>query len=172
MTGTLQYVRRRRAVALVMGVPTLVISLCLSAVEVSRVRQPDAPLFITPAAASLADAIASGNALGAYELIRGGQDPRQPIAVRHTVLTGGRSMRVSPLVWAVATERNQIVALLWSVGARVDAATGQRAICLAERLGNDEVARLLRAYGEFGPPGPCPPREAGEPVVPWLTDAE
>ena len=156
-----------------MAAPTIMAALGVSALEAWRVYQPRSPLFVTPLVRSLADAIAIDDALGAYEFIRAGQDPNDRIEVRHTVLTGGRSIRVSPLLWAAALGNDQTLSMLLGFGARIDAPTRRRAMCLAEQLGHDDVARVLTPHGRPSSPEPCPkPQADGAALLGALAEPE
>lgn len=157
---TLREQTRRRLLALLLGVPMLLAASAVAVTEVWRIARPTSPLFMTPPASSFADMIAAGDALRTYELIRSGRDPNEPLIVQHPVLTGGRSIAVSPLMWAVATESNQVVFLLLNTGARLDAATQRRAWCLAGRLGSEEVVQYLEASSPVAAAAPCAPDES------------
>jgi len=147
--------RRMRLLLLLMGTPALLTAFSLGALEAWRVRKPESPLFATPFVYSLADAIERDDVRRAYEFIRAGHGPSDAIAVRHPVLTGGRPLLVSPLVWAAAMNSKQSALMLLGFGARIDRATDSQAACLAEALGHAEMAGLLRDYG-MKPPHPCP----------------
>ena len=109
--------------------------------------QPQAALFAAPFVFSFADAIERNDVDQAYAFIRAGQDPNQPIGVSNPVLTGGRRVLVSPLLWAVATGRRDALLMLLGYGARLDAAIGAEALCLAEALGDGTTAALLQRHG-------------------------
>jgi len=147
--------RRMRLLVLLMGTPALLTAFSLGALEAWRVRKPESPLFATPFVYSLADAIERDDVRRAHEFIRAGHGPSDAIAVRHPVLTGGRTLLVSPLVWAAAMNSKQSALMLLGFGARIDRATDSQAACLAEALGHAEMAGLLRDYG-MKPPHPCP----------------
>jgi hypothetical protein len=138
-----------------------------------RFRRPRSQLFVTPVAYSLADAIERDDVHRAYEFVRAGQNPTELIAVRHSVLTGGRFVLVSPLLWAVAVNSRQTVLMLLGFGARMDRATDRRAACLAEALGHEETARLLRLYGDTPSPKPCPEerKTSDPPLLAFLADS-
>lgn len=148
--------RRESLLALLIGGPAVILALGIVATEAWRWFEPNSSLFAAPAAASFADAIASDDVRAAYQFIRAGQDPNAVIAVRHTMLTGGRRVDVLPLLWAVAMQSESTVAMLLGFGARLDAVTKREAVCLAERLERADIVRLLR----LGDPGaslePCP----------------
>lgn len=105
---------------------------------------------------SLADAIEHDDVQRAYDFIREGQDPNDPITVRHPVLTAGRTVTTSPLTWAAATNSRQTALMLLGHGARMDRPAYGRAACLADALGNIEMAELLRRYSTGPSPAPCP----------------
>lgn len=105
-----------------MGAPAVVVALALAGIEMWRTIRPRSSLFAPPFAYSLAEAIESGNVQHAYQYIRAGHDPNQPIAVRHPVLTKNRWVLVSPLEWARATDQQDVVRMLLGYGARSDGA--------------------------------------------------
>ena len=150
--------RRESLLALLIGGPAVLIAVGIVAAETWRWIQPESSLFAAPAAVSLADAIASDDVLGVYEFIRAGQDPNALIAVRHTVLTGGRRVEVLPVLWAVATQSEGAVAVLLGFGAHLDSAMKQEAICLAEQLRRADIVRLLRLGDPDTSVEPCPAR--------------
>jgi hypothetical protein len=126
--------RRTHLLALLLVVPAIVTALGVTGLEAWRWISPHSALFAPPAAATLADAIAANDARAAYQFIRAGHDPNGAIAVRHDVITGGRPVEVSPLLWAVATQSEEAVAMLLGFGARLDAPAKHQAVCLARRL--------------------------------------
>jgi hypothetical protein len=154
--------RRESLLALLIGGPAVILALGIVATEAWRWSQPNSSLFAAPAAASFTDAIASDDVLGAYEFIRGGQDPNALISVRHMVLTGGRRVEVRPLLWAVATQSEGAVAMLLGFGARLDAVTKREAVCLAEQLGRADIVRLLQLGDPEASREPCPPRQRSD----------
>jgi hypothetical protein len=154
--------RRTNLLVLLLGVPAIISALGITALETWRWVRPNSALFVPPAAASMADAIARDDVWGAYEFIRAGQNPNEVIAVRHEALTGGRRVEVLPLVWAVVTQSDRAVAMLLGFGARLDAPTKHQAVCLAAQLGRDDIVQLLQLSGPDASPGPCPaPRSDG-----------
>ena len=145
--------RRTHLLALCLGVPVIFSALGVSGIETWRWVRPDSPLFVRPAPRTMADAIARDDARAAYELIRAGQDPNRPIAVRHDVLTGGRSVEMAPLVWAVIAQSDEVLPMLLAFGARPDATTRHQAVCFAARVGRSDFVRLLDLAGaEAGKP--------------------
>jgi hypothetical protein len=152
--------RRAHLLALLLGVPAIVTALGVTALETWRWISPHSTLFVPPAAATLADAIAANDPRAAYEFIRAGQDPNGTIAVRHDVLTGGRPVEISPLLWAVATQSEEAVAMLLGFGARLDASAKHEADCLAMRFGRDDIVHLLELLGADDSSEPCPAASA------------
>ena len=147
--------RRRHRLAALMMAPATVVALGLVGIEAWRTIRPRSFLFTPPFAYSLADAIASGNLPHAYQYIRAGQDPNQRIAVRHPDVTGNRWVFTTPLHWAVATDQIDAVRMLLGFGARVDAA----ALCLADTLGHDRIAGILRTQRPEDVPAACGPAQ-------------
>lgn len=161
-----QFARRKSLLVLLIAVPALMTALGLIVIEGWRFRRPESQLFVTPVAYSLADAIERDDVQRAYAFVLAGQNPNDLIAVRHPVLTGGRMVLVSPLLWAAAVNSRQAVLMLLGFGARMDRAADRRAACLAEALGHEETARLLRLYGDTPSPKPCPEaRKTGDPLL-------
>jgi hypothetical protein len=154
MKGPMQPARYRQALALLLTAPAVFAALTILSLEAWRIYRPEAGLFATPLAYSLADAIERDDVRRAYAFIRAGQDPNELIAVRHPDLTAGRGVLVSPLVWSVATNRRNATLMLLGHGARMERPADRAAACLAEALGHVEVARILRQYGPA--PDPCP----------------
>jgi hypothetical protein len=157
MTTSLE--RRQSVVAGAMIAAMALLALALVLVEAERWRRPQSRLFAYPTYTSLADAIAADDVEGAYALLRAGASPNDPIAVRDPTLTRGRSVLVSPLVWAVATQRRRPVLMLLAHGARVESETDKATSCLADALGNAELAALLRKYSNTLPHQQCPALE-------------
>lgn len=147
---------RRRLLAWMMTAPALAAALAVGALEAWRLRAPDAPLFSTPFAYSLADAIARDDVSRAYEFIRAGQDPDAPIPVRNASLTGDRQVAVSPLLWAVITDARQSLRMLLGYGASFDPRVQRAAMCTAMALMQEQMIDLLRHFGAGDPAPPCP----------------
>ena len=153
--------RRAHLLALLLVVPAIVTALGVTGLEAWRWISPQSALFARPPAATLADAIAANDARAAYEFIRAGQDPNGVIAVRHDVITGGQPVEVSPLLWAVATQGEEAVAMLLGFGARLDAAAKHQAVCLAVRLDRDDIVQLLQLSDPDASTESCPAFSAG-----------
>ena len=164
--------RLKRRLALLVAAPTLVVALGIAAVGAWRVVRPPSP-FDTPLAYSLGDAIAQGDLLQAYGFIHRGQDPNDLIAVRDPVLTGGRSVLVSPVVWATAVQNPQAVQMLLAFGVRMDRAANRKAVCLAEALRNEDIVRVLRRDDDGPSTEPCREIEAGDaPLLRTLSETQ
>lgn len=146
---------RRRWLAAALALPTILAALALSTLEGARLLRPDNSQARDSFVYSFGEAIAEEDLDRALQFIRAGQDPNGLIGVRHAVLTDNRSVLVSPLLWAVATARPHSVRLLLGYGARMDHPANRGAVCLADALGNVEIARLLARFS------PQPPAAAG-----------
>jgi hypothetical protein len=158
--------RRQQMVAVGMVTAMAILSLLLVAVEVERWLHPRSRLFTYPTHYALADAIAADDVESAYALLRAGANANDPIAVSDPVLTRGRSVLASPLIWAVATQRRNAVMLLLAHGARMERDIDKAAPCLADELGNADLAALLRKYGDTLPRDRCPaPRDPTAPLL-------
>jgi hypothetical protein len=105
---------------------------------------------------SPADAIARGDLEATYEFIRKGWDPDQLIAAGDDRLTRGRTVLVSPLLWAVAQRQRLIVGELLAFGAHVDRSANRMAPCVADALSDADLADMLRTYPGATAAGDCP----------------
>jgi hypothetical protein len=157
---------RQHVIAVGMLVAMVVLVLGVVVVETERWRNPRSPLFADRTFYSLADAIQAGDVEGAFALLRAGTSPNDPIEVRDPVLTRSRSVLASPLVWAVATERRNAVLMLLAHGARIESDADKAVSCLADELGNADLAALLRKYGNTLPRERCAaPRDPTAPLL-------
>lgn len=138
-----------------MAAPAFAAAMGLVALEAWRAQAPESPLFSTPFAYSLAEAIEGDDVARAYAFIRAGQDPNAPIAVRAS-LTGDRQVPLAPLLWAVTTDAKQSVRMLLGYGARFDAQTQRAAMCIATSMRREQMIDLLRHFGAGDPAPPCP----------------
>lgn len=161
----------RRFVAVLMVLPAVVVAFWMIGIEGWRWYRPRSPLYTAPFTYSLAEAIALDERYRAYEFLQAGQDPNQPIPVRHPVLTKGRGVLVSPLVWAVALRRDEIALMLLGFEPNIDAESRRNAVCLAERLGNTGIASQLQ--DDEVATQPCPvPRSDDAPLLAFLAEPE
>lgn len=154
--------RRASLLALLIAAPAVLNAMAISALQGWQWYQPESPLFAAPRVTSLADAIARDDVQQAYEFIRGGQDPNGLIEVADPVLTGGRRVMAPPMLWAVAMRSDRSVLLLFGVGARINEQAERRAVCLAERLGQDDIARLLERHTGYESTERCNSQQAIE----------
>lgn len=153
--------RRRSLLVAVMLGPSLIMALGMIAFGPWRFHRPDATLAAMSSTRSFPDAIAADDVQSAYALIRAGQNSNVPVTVRDPELTGGRSTRVPPLLWAVATGADRVVPMLLSFGARVDATTLSQARCLAQQRGYRDIVRQIEAYEASLLQEQCPVPETG-----------
>ena len=105
---------------------------------------------------SPAEAIGRGDLEATYELVRKGWDPDQLIAAADDTLTRGRTVLVSPLVWAVAQRQREIAGELLAFGAHVDRSSNPIAPCVADAIGDADLADLLRKYPGATASDDCP----------------
>lgn len=165
-------VRAHRLVAALLIVPALAGALAIMTVEAWRQYRPRSFYFNPPFTQSLADAIEGDDPQAAYEFLRAGADANALIAVRDPILTGNRTLAVSPVVWAVAAESDSSLLMLLGFGARAYPHNGRSVACLAEAIGNRRIADVVRTYGHV-PQAPCPERRPAEgPPLIWFTDSE
>jgi hypothetical protein len=158
--------RRQQVIAAGMIVAMAILAASVAAVEIERWRNPRSRLFADRTFYSLAEAIQADDVEGAYAFLRAGANPNDVIEVRDPVLTRGRSVLASPLVWAVATQARNSVLMLLAHGARTDRDIDKTAPCLADALGNPEIAALLRTYADTLPRDRCAaPADPGAPLL-------
>lgn len=99
----------------------------------------------------------------AFEYIRSGQDPNAPVAFQDDRLTGGEELMLTPILIAVAHGRADTVAMLMSSGVDLDAPGNRFAVCLARRLGHDDIAEaIVRNGGAEAAEATCPEMEVPE----------
>jgi hypothetical protein len=102
-----------------------------------------------PRIGSLADAIRNGEPEPVYAEIHAGANPNTPIAFSHPDLTGDREVMVAPMAAAVARHSDNAVMTLMSFGARMDLPRNRNAVCLARRLGYDDIAAMIVRDGRM-----------------------
>jgi hypothetical protein len=161
--------RRATLVAAAVAAPAVLMALALTVVEAWRAVEPQAAIFGGTPPASMVDSIAGRYGVEeTYTFIRNGQDPNGLVAVTHPDYTGRETVRVSPLMLAVAARDSSAVRMLLTFGARLDLPQNARAICLAREIGNEEISSLLDAERNGASPVACPPRrDAPTPLVAW-----
>ena len=143
---------RRRLLLVALIAPPALTALAVAGVEVWRVTAPRSTLFAAEPVVSLADALEQHRLADAYGFIRAGQNPDEPIPVRHPAITGGRTVLAAPLVWATAVDDREGALMLLGFGAA--AREMPRAVCVAEAIGRMNVAATLRALAPEAPQ--CP----------------
>jgi hypothetical protein len=84
------------------------------------------------------------------------------------VLTGGRTVLVTPLEWAVATGSRQSALMLVGYGASLDRRGERSPLCLADALGRREMSALLRTYSHDTAPRCSRLEQAGAPLPAFL----
>jgi hypothetical protein len=157
-------------IAAVIAVPAIVAAIGLTAIEAYRIVSPTAPLF-GGEPASLAEAITGGYGVEySYRFIRSGQDPNEPITVDDPTYTGGRSIKVSPLMLAIAARDENTTSMLLNFGARFDLPQNRSARCLAQEIGNQAIVGIIDRYGGADLPRTCSdrPSAAASPLLRWL----
>jgi hypothetical protein len=158
--------RRQQLIAAGMLVAIVILVLGVVVVETERWRNPRSRLFADRTFYSLADAIQADDVEAAFAFVRTGTNPNDLIEVRDPMLTRGRSVLASPLVWAVATGRRNAVLMLLAHGARIESDADKAVSCLADELGNVDLAALLRKYSNTLPRDRCPtPRDRAAPLL-------
>jgi len=136
---------RRALIGVLLALPAVLAALGVTGVEAWRAARPGSALFAPPPAPSLASAIEWGELPQVVGYLRGREDPWAPFDVRHPVLTGDRPVRVSPLLWAVAVGNTDAVRLFVGLNVPVETPEDRQAACLADALGEEAIAVVLRA---------------------------
>jgi hypothetical protein len=165
MTNRTLQLAPKHFIAVMLALPAVLSAVGVSAVEGLRALRPSSSLFAKPSYYSLADAIRAGDLLRAHEFIRAGQDPNGLVEVRDADLTKGRTILVSPLLWAVANGKTNVVLMLFGYGARIDRHSDKMAACLADAFGNAEMSSVLRRYASALPREQCPAAPPSEPSL-------
>jgi hypothetical protein len=146
---------RETAIAALVAAPALAAILWIVALEGYRAVQPGSRLFVAPASASLAEAIQHQDIEAMFAFIHNGQDPNRPITVNDPALTGGQTIRVSPLLFAVAARNSNAARILLGFGARAELPPDVKAACLADTIGDAETAQVLRRLMPLIAAQPC-----------------
>ena len=158
---------RAQLIAWVLAAPALVGGLWIAS---TAVRGSTAASSSGPAFESMADAIRHGEVEDAYSFVSAGTDPNAPLQFSDTELTSGHSVMISPLMLAVASNKENTVMMLLSFGARMDLPQNEMAGCLATRLGYGDLAAMIRRDGR--PLGqitcPEPPSDAPAPLLAYV----
>ncbi len=149
-----------QVLALALLVPALAGALGLLGLEAIRVARPGSALFATPAPSTFAEALHAGGVDAAFRFVRDGADPNRPVLFTDERLTAGRTVRVPPLLLAVAAGDENTAMMLVGYGADLTRPGNAQAICLARDLGahglaDDLVAALGPERAGTADGGPC-----------------
>ncbi len=146
----------RRPLVLACFIPAILMMLAVSGVEVWRVVAPARAEVGHRAYGTMGEAVVADDLRGVMGFIQGGQSPDALIAVHDPKLTGGREVRVPPIVWATAAGRERIVMALLFAGVTFDRDADRAAACIADQLEFPEIATHLRQIGGLPPASTCP----------------
>ena len=158
-------------IAAALAAPAVAVALMLTTIESYRLTEPQAEVFGGPPPASLAASITGGFGVEqSYQFIRAGQDPNQPIPLRHEDYTDGKDMRIPPLMLAIAARDSSAVRMLLAFGARLELPQHRNVECLARELGNPEILDILaERRGEAQAEPICQGRgQAENPLLAWV----
>ena len=145
-----------RHLVLACAVPAVLMMLAVSGVEVWRVIAPSSAETGHRAYGTMGEAVVADDLRGVLGFIERGQSPDALIAVHDPVLTGGREVRVPPIVWATAAGRERIVLALLFAGVTFDRDADRAAACIADHLEFPEIATHLRQIAGLPPASACP----------------
>ena len=152
-------------IALLLAAPSMVGALWIAATALGTMSPVPAPGF-----ASLADAIQHGEVEDAYASMSAGADPNATIPFSDPNLTAGHTVMISPLMLAVAANKENTVMMLLSFGARMDVPQNELAPCLAKRLGYPKLAAMIVRDGRPVRDVACPdpPVDAPAPLLAFV----
>ena len=150
-----------------LALPAVVGAVWLSAAAIVRAITPGP---VDAASGTFADAIGGSGPEQVFAFIRAGADPNAPVTFSHPDLTNDQEVRVSPIALASARHNGNAVMTLMSFGARMDLPRNQNAICLARRLGYDDIATMIVRDAPLTGAVTCPP--AGNAKYPLLDFTE
>ena len=134
---------RRNLPGMFVAAPAVILAAGLVLFEGLAWVGPSTPRASDVSEASFVEALRQGDMEQAFAFIRAGHDPNVPVTFRDQVLTGGRDIRIAPLLIAVAFNRDDSVAMLMGYGARLDAPGNRFAACLATRMEHEEIAAAI-----------------------------
>ena len=146
----------QRRLLLACAIPAVLVMLAVSGVEVWRVVAPSSAETGHRTYGTMGEAVVADDLRGVLGFIERGQSPDALIAVHDPVLTGGREVRVPPIVWATAAGRQRIVMALLFAGVTFQRDADRAAACIADRLEFSEIATHLRQIAGL-PPASAPP---------------
>lgn len=156
--------------ALLVAVPAIIVAVALAALEGSRLTRQSSSTALVEG--SLGEALRGGELEQAFAFIRAGQDPNRPVVFRDQETTGDREILIAPLLIAVAYNRDDSVSMLMSAGARLDAPGNRFAVCLANRLGHEDIAELIIRDGRLAASDVTCPEATPSPEAPLLVYVE
>jgi hypothetical protein len=165
MEGVVSRWSRAHLLALMLTAPAVVGGLWIASTEVRDSTAPSPASF-----ESIADAIRHGEVEDVYAFVSAGTDPNAPIRFSDAELTAGRPLMISPLMLAVASNKENTVMMLLSFGARMDLPQNEFAGCLARRLGYDDFAAMIVRDGSPAREVTCPeaPPDAPAPLLAYV----
>lgn len=136
-----------------MALPAVITAMWVLSFELTL----DAPFVVPEPGSTLADEVQNDDIVRGFVHLRAGEDPDAPVLFSNDKLTGGRELRLTPLIIAAAYGREDSVAMLMSSGAHLDAPGNRFAVCLARRMGYEGLAeRMVEEAGPAGAPSTCP----------------
>jgi len=130
----------RRALIAACAAPPIIVGCVLLADSLAglggrRLLWPDPPL-------SISEALLARNAGEAKALLLAAADPNQPAPAR-TGAPPGTPAVLSPLEAAVRSGQRPLVQMVLDHGGAIDRESGLRLACVAERLGEQQIAAWL-----------------------------
>jgi hypothetical protein len=156
--------------AWLLAAPAVIGAFWIAATEVrdSTAGSSSAPV---PVFTSIADAIRHGEVEDAYAFVSAGADPNALISFSDAELTSGHPVMISPLMLAVASNKENIVMMLLSFGARMELPQNELAVCLANRFGYQDLAVMILRDGRPTRAVTCPepPPDAPAPLLAFVT---
>lgn len=149
----------------VIAAPACAGALAVMLLATGRVFPTESLIATAHQRGTFADALAGYAVEEAYSFVRAGYDVNAAIRFRSAAVTDDREVYASPLLIAVAARRDNSVRMLLSFGARPDLPQNRMAACLADQLGETEVARIIRAAQSVEVRCPQPSASAEPPLV-------
>ena len=153
--------------AWLLAAPAVVGALWIASTEL---RGSDAASSSMPAFESIAEAIRHGEVEDAYAFVSAGTDPNATVPFSDAELTASYRVMVSPLMLAVASNKENTAMMLLSFGARMDLPQNELASCLATRLGYGDLAAMILRDGRPAREVRCPepPPDAAAPLLAYV----
>ena len=153
--------------AWLLAAPAVVGALWIASTEL---RGSDAASSSMPAFESIAEAIRHGEVEDAYAFVSAGTDPNATVPFSDPELTATYRVMISPLMLAVASNKENTAMMLLSFGARMDLPQNELASCLATRLGYGDLAAMILRDGRPAREVRCPepPPDAAAPLLAYV----